>query len=46
MAKKNLPKRKSQKKLSIRKETIRDLTTKNAGQDGVRGGVATVRGCY
>lgn len=45
MAKKNMPKQKSQKKLALRKETIRDLTTKKASQSAVLGGRATIRDC-
>ena len=37
--------RKSRKKLTLKKETIRDLATKKATSDVVRGGAGTVRHC-
>jgi hypothetical protein len=45
MAKKDMPKQTSQKKLALRKETIRDLTTRKGNADGVRGAAATLRKC-
>ena len=39
-------KRKTRKKLTLSKETIRDLTAKKDQGGAVRGGEATIHGCY
>ena len=45
MAKKEDAKRKTRKKLTLSKETIRDLTAKKDQGGAVRGGIGTVRNC-
>ena len=45
MATKQDAKQKTRKRLTLSKETIRDLTPKKDKRDTVRGGVATIRNC-
>jgi hypothetical protein len=45
MARKEDDKRKVQKKLTLNKATIRDLTTRKEKADVVRGGANTMRRC-
>ena len=37
---------KAGKRLSLNKRTVRDLSTRKSKGAAVRGGMATVRGCY